>query len=440
MQRKITAATLSAALALAAFAGCSAATGGADTSSGGSSAASGSITYVGGRDTTGAVKKIIADFESANPGITVNFQELPGNSDDIRKSIVTSLSAGDGSPDVFASDIIWISQFAASGWLLDVSKEMNTIKDQYLKGPVLTTQYKNKYYAFPYYTDAGLLYYRSDLVKDPPKTWDQLVSLSKEHIGKDGIEYGYVFQAFQGEPVVCNSLEFIKQNGGQDYVNGKFVLNSKNAVDALKFERSLIDDKISPEGVLTHKPDDTRAIFEQGKALFMRNWTYAYATSQASTSKVVGKVGVTTLPVGPSGKSSSGTVGGWNIAVNKNSTNKAAALKFAEYVSSAAGQKTATILASTFPTIKSVYDDADVNKAIPYLKDLQSAIDQAQPRPQVNNYSSVSTILAGYLHKALTKDEDYAAALEEADKALNAANVQPASGTAASSAAASASK
>lgn len=379
------------------------------------------LTYVAGKDDSGATQQIIEAFQTKYPNIKIDFQELPGNSDDVKKSISTSLAAGDSSPDVFSADIIWISQFASAGWLLDVTNEVSAIKDQYLSGPVLTTEYNGKNYAFPSYTDVGLLYYRKDLVETPPKTWDELVALSKEHIGKDGIEYGYVFQAFQGEPVVCNSLEFIKQNGGVDLVDGKFQINSKNAVDALKFMRSLIDEGISPEGVLTHKPEDTRAIFEEGKALFMRNWTYAYALANAETSKVAGKVGVTTLPVGPDGTSSSGTIGGWDIAINSKTEHKDAAILFAQYLSGAEAQKIRTVVASTFPTNKAVYEDEEIKAAAPYLADLAIAFDQAQPRPQVSDYAKVSGIIQEYTHKALTLDLDYETALNKLNDALNQA-------------------
>lgn len=379
------------------------------------------LTYVAGKDDSGATQQIIEAFQAQYPNIKIDFQELPGNSDDVKKSISISLAAGDSSPDVFAADIIWISQFASAEWLLDVTSEVSAIQDEYLSGPLLTTQYEGKNYAFPSYTDVGLLYYRTDLIDTPPTTWEELVELSKEHIGKDGIEYGYVFQAFQGEPVVCNSLEFIKQNGGLDLVDGKFQINSENAVEALKFERSLIDDKISPEGVLTHKPEDTRAIFEEGKALFMRNWTYAYALAQSDTSKVAGNVGVTTLPVGPSGTSSSGTIGGWDIAINSKTEHKESAVIFAQYLSGAEAQKIRTVVASTFPTNKAVYEDEEIKAAAPYLAALAPAFEEAQPRPQVSDYSVISSIMQEYFHKALTTDLDYKTALNELNDALNQA-------------------
>lgn len=386
-----------------------------------SSNVSGKITVVMANDTTGADQKNVDEFKKLYPNIEVDFQQLPGNSDDVKKGIMAPLAANDTDPDVFSTDIIWLSQFASAGWVLDVTQDLEAMKDNYVAGPLSTCYFNGKAYAFPNYTDVGLLYYRSDLIKTPPKTWDELVQTCKENIGKNGIEYGFLYQAFQGEPVVCNALEFIKQNGGNDFENGKFVINSPNSIEALEFMRSLIDDKISPEGVLTHKPDDSRAIFEEGKALFMRNWTYAYAPSQADTSKVKGKVGVAPLPIGPKGKESSGTLGGWNIAINAHTDNKEAALLFAKFMSSEAAQKNRTMMASTFPTLKSLYDDSEVQQTLPYLKNVMPATEQAKPRPQVPDYPSISSIMQIYFHKALMLEMPYENALAQMTKELEEA-------------------
>ena len=132
------------------------------------------ITVWGGQDTTGGGAALREAFMEKYPWITVEAQEFSGNSDDRKKSLITSLSAEDNEPDVFEMDIIWVSQFASAGWLLDVTDSIN--KDDYLGGPLSTCYYNDRAYAFPNYTDIGLLYYRSDIIGEDevPKTWDDL--------------------------------------------------------------------------------------------------------------------------------------------------------------------------------------------------------------------------------------------------------------------------
>ncbi len=380
---------------------------------------SGKVTFVSGNDQTGAVDAAIAAFNEVYPNITVDHQVLPGNSDDVKKSLMTSLAAGDSDPDVFECDIIWVSQFAAAGWLMDVTEDLEKISDQYLGGPLSTCYYGDKAYAYPNYTDVGLLYYRSDLIDTPPTTWDELVQMCKEHVGKNGIEVGYEFQMFQGEPTSCNMLEFIKQNGGTDLADGKFAMNNANTIEALEFVESMIKDGIATDGVLAHKPDDSRAVFEEGKALFMRNWTYAYANAQLETSKVAGNVGVAALPVGPNGTKSAGTLGGWDLAVNANSDDPEAAQIFAQFMSGFEVQKIYAMQRATFPTNSQVYDDAEVKAVLPHLEGVREAADKAEPRPQVRDYSAISSVFQVYFHKALTGELSNEEAMEQMDKELN---------------------
>lgn len=382
----------------------------------------GEITFVSQNDQTGALDDMIAAFNEEYPNIIVNHESLPGASDDIKESLMTSLASGDTTPDVFECDIIWVSQFAAAGWLEDVTDDIEEIADQYLAGPLSTAYYNGRAYGYPDYTDVGLLYYRSDIIDTPPTTWDELVELANEYVGTNGIEYGYLFQMFQGEPTSCNMLEFIKQNGGQDLVDGEFKLNSENSIEALNFVEELISSGISPEGVLTHKPADSRAIFEEGNALFMRNWTSAYVLTQTEEgSQVVDKVGVAALPVGPNGTSSSGTLGGWSFAVNAYSEQKEAAKIFAEFMSSYDAQKISALERGTFPVVSAVYDDEDIIAEQPYISAVRDAADNAEPRPQIRDYSTFSTTFAENIHKALTGELSNEDALELLDERLNEA-------------------
>ena len=389
-------------------------------SSGDGSDVSGTVVFAHQNDTTGAIKAMIEAFNEKYPNITVEDQALPGSSDDVKKSLMTTLAVGGSDIDVIEADSIWVSQFAAAGWLEDLTEFLDPIKDQYLAGPLQTCYYNDKAYALPSYTDVGLLYYRSDLIETAPTTWDELVAMCQEHQGKDGIEYGFVFQAQQGEPVSCNMLEFIKQNGGHDLdENGEFTMNNDNTIEALEFVEGLIADGISPESVLNAKPDDSRAIFEEGQALFMRNWTYAYANAQAETSKVAGNVGVAALPLGPNGESSSGTLGGWDYVINTYSENKEAAKVFVEFMAGEEAQKIQVQMRSTLPAIEALYDDAEVQEVLPYIADAKTAVAEAQPRPQVRDYATISSVFQQYFHVALTGNQDNASAMEAMDAELN---------------------
>lgn len=369
------------------------------------------VTWVCMQDQTGTQEKIVSDFEAQNPNIKIDLQEIPGNSDDVKKGLITSLAAGQDDPDVFNMDVIWTTQFASAGWPMDLTDKID--KDMYMAGPLTTVTYQNKIWAFPMYTNVQLLYYRTDLLSSPPKTWDEMVQMCKDNIGKNGIEYGLLYQAFQGEPIVCNALTFIKSNGGNDIVNGEVVINSENSLEALKFMRQLIDDGLSPEDVLAHKPTDTMAIYEQGKALFMIGWLVGYTQMNNTESSVIkGKFSVTAFPVGPSGTEPGPTVGGWNLAVNALTDVPEAAIKFASYVCGVDGQKTRTLGDATLPTIGSLYNDNEINEKLPILSEITTSVDYAKSRPNAPDYPSMSSLIAVNFHKALSGTISYEEALK----------------------------
>lgn len=384
---------------------------------------SGDIVYLGGTDTSGVMEQIIDHFMELYPNVHVTFNQVPGASDDIKKSLMVSLAAGDSQPDVFGCDCIWVSQFAAAGWLEDVTDYIEPIKDDYLAGPLESCNYEGRLYGFPYYTDVGLLYYRTDIIDTPPTTWEELNQMCIDHKGEGGTEYGFLFQMFQGEPTSCNMLEFVKQNGGWDYKDGAFSMNNEYTIEALEHVEQMMNDGITTKDVLASKPADSLSIFMEGKSIFMRNWTYAYGNLQTSEeSKVVDKVGVAKLPVGPNGSESAGCLGGWDYAVNAYSENKEAAILLAKYLSGYEAQKYGVMQGgSTFPGARAVYEDEECLEKYPVLRFATEALDEAKPRPQVKDYPTISTLFAQYFHEALTGAKTNEQAMADMDEALNAA-------------------
>lgn len=374
------------------------------------------LSYTALVDNSGTIKEIIAAVEEEFPNVTIDLQEVPGNSDDMKKSLITSLAAGQDEPDLFNMDVIWTTQFAAAGWLYDLTDKLDP--DEYLGGPLSTVTYNGKLWAVPCYTDVQVLYYRTDLLDAPPKTWDELVQMCKEHQGQDGIDWGFLWQGFQGEPIVCNGLTFIKSNGGNDIVDGKPVINSPQAKEALEFMRMLIDEGISSEEVLAQKPVDQVPIFQEGKALFMINWPGNYLTLQKEGSKVIDKFSVAEFPVGPSGSTTAPTVGGWNIAVNAYSDHPDIAIEVAKFM---CGEKVGTIRSlgqSTLPTNKAVYSNPEVADNNPVVALCMESLQYAASRPNAPDYPAMSQLLAVNLNKALAGQIGYDECLAEIEKGM----------------------
>ena len=375
------------------------------------------LTYTALVDNTGTIKDMLAAAAERFPNVTIDMQEVPGNSDDMKKSLITSLAAGQDDPDLFNMDVIWTTQFASAGWLADLTDKLD--KSQYLDGPLSTVTYQDKLWAIPCYTDVQVLYYRTDLLDAPPKSWDELVAMAKEHQGKDGIDWGFLWQGFQGEPIVCNALTFIKSNGGNDIADGKAVINSPQSKEALEFMRKLIDDGISSEEVLAQKPVDQVPVFQEGKALFMINWPGQYVTLQNTEgSKVKDKFSVAEFPVGPSGTTTAPTVGGWNIAVNAYSDVPDVAVDVAKFLCGAEIGVIRSLGQSTLPANQAVYDSADVIDKNPVVALCRSSLQYAASRPNAPDYPAMSQLLAVNFNKALSGQMSIDDCLSEIEKGM----------------------
>jgi multiple sugar transport system substrate-binding protein len=223
-------------------------------------------------------------------------------------------------------------------------------------------------------------------------------------------------------------MEYILSNNGKilDPETGKTRLAEKPAIEAVKFVRDNIIGKIAPRGVLTYQEPESLDLFIQGKAVFHRNWPYAWEVSNdPKRSTIAGKVGITKLPHFPGGKSYS-TLGGWQVGISSYSENKQAAWRFVKFLTSERIQKLLALKAGRAPTRKALYQDAEIIRANPHFSDMKDVFLTAYPRPRSPLYPSVSNVLQRYFSTVISKpDSDIKAraktAAQEIDKLLELA-------------------
>ncbi|OWL98469.1 ABC transporter substrate-binding protein [Deinococcus indicus] len=370
-----------------------------------------------------------ADAWAAKTGNTVKVLQVPKETGDRLALYQQQLGARSADVDVYMVDVIWpglISQH-----LLDLSKSVpKTVLSQHFPAIVQANTVNGKLVGVPWFTDAGVLYYRTDLMKkygytSAPKTWAELATMAKKI--QDGERktnskfYGYVFQGKNNESLTCNALEWVSSFGGGDIVDtsGKVTINNPKALAALQAAQSWVG-SITPEAVTTYGEEEARNVWQAGNAAFMRNWPYAYAAGQQKGSVIAGKIGVAALPGGPGGKSAA-TLGGWQLAVNGYSKHPKEAVDLVLYLTSSAEQKRRAIEASYNPTLPALYKDAAVLKAVPFFGSLYDVFTNAVARPAAttkSKYSQVSNAFASSVYSVLTKKAKPADALKSLETQL----------------------
>ncbi|GAC1400003.1 MAG: ABC transporter substrate-binding protein [Ktedonobacteraceae bacterium] len=359
-------------------------------------------------DTSGAYQALVDGFNSSQKDVHVVWHNGPTSTDQLLTIYTNAFRARSSSIDVISIDVVYPAEFGANGWTSTLDDKWPTSdRANYLPGPIKSCTYQGKLYAAPFRTDAGVLYYRTDVIKTPPKTFAELVSMSKDNAGKGGTKYGYLWQGSQYEGLVCDFSEVLHGYGG-DVLDAndpkKVVVNSPEALQALTEMVSWVG-TISPVNVTTLAEETDRSAWQNGESLFMRNWPYAYSLGNASGVKIAGKFDITSLPYGGSGTVGHSAVGGWNLGISSFSKNQDASWKFIQYMLSAPAQKLIAIKASLTPTLKSVYQDAEVQQKEPlFVKINQTQVlENSLPRPVSAVYPDLSNIIQTHIHQALTK-------------------------------------
>ncbi len=375
----------------------------------------------GGIDFNDNLKKQISLFMEKNTDIEVKVLQLPNSTDYQRNSYVSAFKANDASIDVMSTDIIWTAEFASNGWVLPLDRYFTEeMQGQFIKSAIDGCRYEGKVYGVPKRSDAPLLYYRKDIIPKAPETYDELIDMVKRYQSASGIKYGYVFQGNTYEGMVCNVLEFIWAYGGDVMRDGKVVINSSEAQAGLQKLVDIVQDGTSSPDVLSFIEDDTRLAFQDGNALFMRNWPYAYRQLNADASPVKGNVGICRLPQGVKGaEKSSGTLGGWNYMINRNSRYPDEAWRLIEWLTSSDMQVIDTQLGGNPPTRSDVYERPELKGKDPLLSQLQIILVNARLRPVSPYYPTVSETLQLNFSAALNKNLDVKTAVENIERDLN---------------------
>lgn len=384
------------------------------------------IIFSRGKDATPALQKLVEAFNNKQNKIQVELQEILGDTDEKRQKYITQFSINSNDFDVFEGDVIWVAEFASAGYILpldDYIKRDNIDLSNYFEGSIKAAQYKNKIWGIDNFISAGLLYYRKDIIKQTPQTWDELIEMATKYKGMNGTIYGFTFQANQYEGLTCNVLEYIHAYGGNILdSNGNVIVNSLHTKRGLEEFLKIINSNFVPNDISLYREEDTANSFMQGQTVFCRNWPYLWAKLQESP--LANDFAVARLPKGDAKAAS--TLGGWVGMINKNTKHPNEAWEFVKFMGSEEGQKIRAIYGSNLPTIKSLYKDKEVIKANPFLIDPEfvKALEVTTPRPISPHYTKISKIIQIEVSKLISKEESIDGALLNMQKEISQLNAR----------------
>jgi trehalose/maltose transport system substrate-binding protein len=249
------------------------------------------------RETGVAVKRVLAP-ESSDEQLVLERQLLEG---------------GATTPDVYIIDAIWPGVLGEH--FIDLRPRLAAEAALHFPALVANNVVQGRLVAMPYHANVGILYYRTDLLREygygaPPSTWTELEGMAaaiqkgERAKGHEGF-WGYVWQGAPYEGLTCNALEWQESEGGGRIVedDGTISVDNPRTVAAWSRAASWVG-TISPPAVVGYREGDAQEVWRSGRAAFMRSWPYA---GRDRGSSVRGRFDITTVPRGATRWSSART-------------------------------------------------------------------------------------------------------------------------------------
>ncbi len=368
-----------------------------------------------------STKDLIDQFNKENKGdINIKVIRGPRETESVSDLAISSLLLGNSPFDILMIDITWLPKYAAAGWLAPMDRYISKRDwDSLAVGAKLGNSYKQNLYRWPMTSDMGLLFWRKDLMENPPTTPIELIRIAKNLVEEGKVSYGYVWQGRQYEGLSCVFLEVINGFGGE-WINesSEVKLSSKESIQAVSWLKNLIETGITPRAVTNFSENEALQAFKSGEAALMRNWPYAWAELQKESSIVKGKIGVSTM-VAVEGEQPTSTLGSWGLSILSSSKNKEVAYEVISYLTSLNSQKELFVNYGYTPTNSQIFNDKKLREAFPVLVELQKALEQTKPRPEIPLYAQVSDVLQRQLSEVFTNDKNIKEAMLKAERNTN---------------------
>jgi multiple sugar transport system substrate-binding protein len=376
---------------------------------------------IAGRDGgyANALEMAVESFKQANPNVAVERLALPYGG--LYEKATIAMREESGAYDVVMMDDTWAVEFMSNGWLADLDELGGGIDADFVGPAVDVSRYpvgSGPLYALPFVGNVELFAYNSEILEahdlSAPQNWDDVVEIAKTVDAAGGDTAGVVFRGQKANPIVTGFLPILWAHGGRVVTeDGEAGLTSDGARAAL--ETFLELKQYAPKGVINYNSSEVRDALMTGRtAMTIELWpSWAPDLDNPEKSQVVGDIEIMAAPGQVEGPAP--MLGSWLVAVPQDSENKQLARKFIDHLTSAKMQKQLALEVGTPPTRASVYQDDQVVDKYRWYPAQLAALENAQPRPRITEWSRVETILGDYLQLAMIGEMAPEAALEEAN-------------------------
>ncbi|MEW2329936.1 ABC transporter substrate-binding protein [Micromonospora chersina] len=345
------------------------------------------------------LQKVVDDCNAQAQGrYRIAYRVLPRQADEQRVQMVRRLAAQDSGMDVLGLDVTWTQEFASADWIREwTGQDKAEVEQGTLAGPLDTARYEDKLYAAPKNTNVQLLWYRSDLVQEPPKTWDEMISAAQQ-LKQQGKPYQVLTMGAQYEGLVVLYNTLAESAGGKILSDdGKKAVMDAGTVRALDQLKKFATSGVTSPSFSNATEDPVRLEFQSGGGAFEVNWPFVYPAMQEAAPDLAKKVKWARMPGIDANTPSKVTIGGVNMAVSAYSKHPTESFEAAKCIRNAEHQKFSAVNDGVPPTIESVYADPEMDKAYPMKDTILEELKEPAVRPLTPAYQSISTVMSAIL-------------------------------------------
>ncbi|WP_436970745.1 ABC transporter substrate-binding protein [Micromonospora rifamycinica] len=345
------------------------------------------------------LQKVVDDCNTRAEGrYKIAYRVLPRQADDQRVQLVRRLAAEDTGMDVLGLDVTWTQEFASAKWIREwTGQDKSEVEQGTLAGPLDTARYEDKLFGAPKNTNVQLLWYRTDLVPEAPKTWDDMITAAKDLKGQ-GKPYQVLTMGAQYEGLVVLYNTLAESAGGKILSDdGKQAVMDEGTVKALDQLQRFATSGVTSPSFSNSTEDPVRLDFQSGNGAFQVNWPFVYPALQEADPELAKKVRWARVPGIDANTPSKVTIGGINMAVSAYSKHPTESFEAAKCIRDAKNQKFSAINDGVPPTIEAVYDDPEMDEAYPMKETILEELKEPAVRPLTPAYQSISTVMSAIL-------------------------------------------
>jgi multiple sugar transport system substrate-binding protein len=350
---------------------------------------------------SGSFQAAAADCSKASGGAyTIKLQELPAAADAQREQLVRRSAAKDASLDILGLDVVWEAEFSEAGWVENWTGERaRQVSQDAVRAALDTAIYKGKLIAAPFNSNTQLLWYRKDLVPNPPRTWDEMIAQA-ENLARQNKPHFIEIQgaSYEGYTVWVNAM-VLSAGGELLSADGQHVVLGPAAARGISLIGKMARSPAADPSLSVQQEDQSRLAFESGDAAFEINYPFIYPSAQENAPQIAKQIAWTDYPRVDADRPSRPPVGGIDLAVSAFSRHKQQAFDAITCLRNRPNQLRNAIKGGLPPTLASLYTDPQLIKGgYPFAANILASLQRGGVRPKTPAYQSVSSAISTTLH------------------------------------------